>query len=144
MRALFVSLFAFLISFSAFWSVQLVPPVSAEGPLLIAQTPERSSFYDGGFIKGDEAGEKLNAELYTLKGITTRLLPGIANYTAGALAAVAVIFLIYAGYLFLTSEGDMDKAKTAIKSAFYTILGLGLLMFAYALVYLFLTLFGSP
>lgn len=142
MKSLFISLIVSVISFSAFMSLAPVQKTIASSGIEIAQ---QSTIYDGRFVNGSEENgtETLTSSLYSLEGITTRLLPGIANYIAGALAAVAVLFLVYAGFLFLTAGGDEEKVKTAIKSAFYVLLGLLLLMFAYALVYLFLTLLGS-
>jgi|SRR5690606_14364365 len=92
--------------------------------------------YSGAFFRTDES------DRYKLQGVIEVLLPGLARWIAGFLAALAVIFLIYAGILFLTAGGEEEKISEAIKTAVYALLGLILTMFAYVLVYLFLTLFN--
>jgi hypothetical protein len=75
-------------------------------------------------------------------GIISSLLPRVATWMTGLLAAVAVLFLMYAGILFLTAGGEEEKISEATKTAVYVVLGLILAMFGYVLVYLFLTLFN--
>lgn len=81
---------------------------------------------------------------YTLTNLTTKVLPAAAGWIASFLGAIAVLFLIWAGIQFLTAEGEPDKIAQATKTAFYVIAGVLLLMFASALVYLFLTIFAPP
>ncbi|MDP2691018.1 MAG: hypothetical protein Q8O95_01270 [bacterium] len=77
----------------------------------------------------------------TLSSFISDILPSIANWMAGFLAAIAVLVLIYAGIQYLTAEGEPEKISAATKTAFYTLGGLLLLMFGYAIVYLFLSIF---
>jgi len=115
------------------------PPQPASGTNPTApQIPSPSTIYNdtnGVF----DIGKRTR---YTLTGIVNTLLPGVATWIAGFLAALGVIFLIYAGILFLTAGGEEDKITEATKTAVYVVVGLFLTMFAYALVYLFLTLFS--
>lgn len=95
-----------------------------------------SEIYQGGFFNAQGEGR------YDLAQVVDVFLPGVARWIAGFLAALAVIFLIYAGIQFLTAGGEEEKISEAIKTALYVVAGLLLTMFAYALVYLFLTLFS--
>jgi hypothetical protein len=95
-----------------------------------------ADIYTGNFFRANES------ERYTLNGVIEVLLPGVARWIAGFLAALAVIFLIYAGVLFLTAGGEEEKISEATKTAFYVLVGVVLTMFAYVIVYLFLTLFN--
>lgn len=59
--------------------------------------------------------------------ITTKGFQGVVDYTNllrnwlfGIFLAVAVVFLIYSAFLFLTSGGDEERVKKAKKYLFYT------------------------
>lgn len=82
-----------------------------------------------------------NASRYSYREIANTLLPSVATWLASALGALAVLFLIWAGIQFLTAEGDPEKIGAATKTALYVIAGVVLIMFAYAMVYLFLSIF---
>jgi|CXWL01.1.fsa_nt_gi outer membrane murein-binding lipoprotein Lpp len=100
-------------------------------------TPTSSSpFYTGGLYKNTDPSR------YSIDGLVNIVLPGAAKWIAGFLGALAVIFLIWAGIQFLTADGEPEKISQAIKTAFYVIAGVLLMMFASALVYLFLTIFA--
>lgn len=88
-----------------------------------------------------ELGNKIDKSLFTKDGVSGKLLPKLATWITGFLAAIAVLFLMYAGYEYMTAGGEEEKLTHARNTALYTILGVVLMMFAYALVYLFLTLF---
>jgi len=100
--------------------------------------PVAPIFYEGTAVSTDKAKYQLTGT----GSLTETLLPGIASYIAGFLGAIAILFLIWAGIQFLTAEGEPDKIAQATKTAFYVIAGLLLVIFAYALVYLFLTVFA--
>jgi ABC-type antimicrobial peptide transport system permease subunit len=51
----------------------------------------------------------------------------IAYFTAGI---VAVIVLIIAGFLYVTSNGDPGKVKTAKNAILYTVIGIVFVLFA--------------
>jgi len=102
----------------------------------LSAPPQPSDIYTGNFFN------RSTDSRYTLQGVVDTLLPGVARWIAGFLAALGVIFLIYAGIQFLTAGGEEEKISEAIKTAVYVVAGLLLTMFAYALVYLFLTLFS--
>lgn len=112
-------------------TITLPPADIKESP-----SPSSSDFYSGRFRPKDPSA-------FSLKKITDQVLPNVAKWMTSFLAALAVIFLIVAGFQYLFSEGDPEKATQASKTAFYVIIGVMLSMFAYALVYLFLTIFSS-
>lgn len=99
-------------------------------------TPTASPIYGGDFFNAGDS------DRYSLDNVVDNVLPGVAQWIAGFLAALAVIFLIYAGILYLTAGGEEEKITEATKTAFYVLVGLLLTMFAYVLVYLFLSLFN--
>lgn len=90
---------------------------------------------------GTNLGDK-SPQRYNFRQIANELLPSVATWLASALGALAVLFLIWAGIQFLTAEGDPEKVGAATKTALYVIVGVVLVMFAYAMVYLFLSLFA--
>lgn len=118
------------------------PPAPAPAPtptpdpgVTTTTTTTIGNFYTGEFQSKDPSR-------YSLNGLINVLLPGAARWIAGFLGAIAVLFLIWAGIQFLTAEGDPEKITQATKTAFYVIAGVLLVMFASALVFLFLTIFS--
>ena len=81
-----------------------------------------------------------NQNLYSKDGLVNILLPRVANWIAGILAALAVAFLMVAGFQFIFAGGEQEQIKKAAETAFYVLGGVLLAMFAYAIIYLFLTL----
>lgn len=71
---------------------------------------------------------------------------GLVNVLMGFLLPVAllIIFLmfIYAGYLFLSSEGSAEKVKQAQGVIVSSIIGLVLLFFAFFIIRLISSIFG--
>lgn len=102
-----------------------------QASFMIAQAP---------IFTGEILGEKSRSR-YSIENIRDKLLPGIAKWGGGFIGAIAVLALIWAGIQFLTAGGDSEKLSQAAKTAFYVVAALLLMMFAYVLVYLFLTIF---
>lgn len=50
------------------------------------------------------------------------LVNNIASFMAALLVAIAVIFVVYAAYLYLTSAGDPEKVREASKIILYAII----------------------
>ena len=68
----------------------------------------------------------------------------ILNIIIGLLALITVIILIYAGFQYLTSGGDADKAKTARKTIEYALIGLVIIVFAAVITnYIFSVFYSS-
>lgn len=56
------------------------------------------------------------------------------NFFLGFLALIAMIFLIYAGFLYVTAMGNDDQAKKAKNIIVWVVVGIIVIMIAYALV----------
>lgn len=75
--------------------------------------------------------------LISLKGIP------LINFFIGFAALVAVIILIVAGYLFITSAGDQEKVAKAQKAITGAVIGLIIVFLARAIVF-FVVDIGKP
>lgn len=67
----------------------------------------------------------------TLTGITT-IFGNIANWILGIVAIIAVVILIYAGFLFMTAGGEEDKLASAKNYLKYGLIGLGIAILAFS------------
>ena len=61
-------------------------------------------------------------------------LERVANYMLGILVALAVVFIIYGAFLFLTSSGDDTKTKEARKLILYALVAVAVGLLAKGLV----------
>ncbi len=77
----------------------------------------------------------------TYSGVTT-LLGKIASWLLGILLAAAVVFLIYAAFLYLTSGGDEEKLKSAKGYVIYAVIAVGIGILSYGLIALVKSFFG--
>lgn len=66
----------------------------------------------------------------SFKGIVDTLI----NFITILAVAIAPIFIIYAGFLFMTSGGDPTKTKTAKNVITYVVIGLAILFLAKGLI----------
>ncbi|MBI4085785.1 MAG: hypothetical protein HY433_00895 [Candidatus Liptonbacteria bacterium] len=57
----------------------------------------------------------------------------IATWSAYLFWALAVIFIFYAAFLYLTGSGEEDKIKKAHKQLLYAIIAIAVALFAYGL-----------
>ena len=103
----------------------------------------KPGFYSGEYSYGynKNTGQWDVSKNYSISNLTSTILPGVAVWVASFLAAVAVLFLIVAGLQFLTAGGDPEQISKATRTAFYVLAGVLLVMFAYAIVYLFISIF---
>ena len=131
-------LILFLAFSVAFAFQQPMVHAQSSGEMVIAQQTPPPIFTG----MGNENNQRANR--YTLANIRDNLLPALARWGGGFIGAIAVLALIWAGVRFLTAGGDSEKIAQAGKTAFYVIAALLLMMFAYVLVYLFLTIFTPP
>lgn len=60
----------------------------------------------------------------TAKNRTMQVVKNIINYTLGFLALVALIYLIYNGFLILTAAGDETQYKKGLKSIQYAVIAI--------------------
>lgn len=55
------------------------------------------------------------------------------NIAYFAVGIVAVIIVIYAGFQYVTSNGDSSKASTAMKTILYAVIGIAVVISAFAI-----------
>lgn len=114
----------------------LVPSVSQQGPCVNQTTnpnqpaAECSQLSQNFKDFGGGTPGPLAANCYT---------PGEALQRAtrigfGLAGALAILFIVIGGYQYMTSSGDDKKAESGKKTIKWAIIGLGLVLFAYAIV----------
>jgi hypothetical protein len=59
---------------------------------------------------------------------------GIINAVLAVIGIVAVVFVIYGGFLYLTSAGDASKVKKGKDTLMYALIGLVIVGLAFAIV----------
>ncbi len=59
---------------------------------------------------------------------------GLVNWFAWFVALIAVVFGLYAGYLFITSSGDEAKIKKAKDTLVYALIGVVVSILAFSIV----------
>lgn len=62
------------------------------------------------------------------------LVSNLITYVLWFLGALAVIFVIYGGILYITSGGDADKTKKARDTLLYAVIGIVVVVLAIAIV----------
>ena len=87
-----------------------------------------------GSIKGSlsECGEYNGTEVKG-KDVTKTLKNGI-NLAIGVIGFIAVVIIIYGGFMYTTSAGDSNKVTKAKNAIMYGIIGLVVAMLAFAIV----------
>lgn len=78
-----------------------------------------------------------------INGLIEGKVATLINYAMAFSGIVAVILLIVAGYSFITSAGDPDKAAQAGKMVTGTIIGLAIVLIAGILVKYILQVIGA-
>jgi len=63
-----------------------------------------------------------------------QVLINVRNWLFTILLIVAVIFIIIAGYNFVTAQGDPDKVRTARNFVLYALVGVAVAVASFALV----------
>ncbi|MDD3646128.1 MAG: TrbC/VirB2 family protein [Candidatus Gracilibacteria bacterium] len=58
----------------------------------------------------------------------------VIQYILGFISLVAVIYIIYAGFMILIGAGDEDKLKKSKQTILYVIIGIVLIWLAYSIV----------
>ncbi len=72
-----------------------------------------------------------------------RYISTVANWLFGILLAIAVIFILYSAFLYLTSGGDEEKVKKAKSYLVYAIIAVAIGLLARGIVALVQTFFGQ-
>jgi hypothetical protein len=97
-------------------------------------TRRAPSFYQGSF-SGSEGG-------ITLERLTGSVIPRVVNWAASFIAAISVLFLVYGGLQYMSAGAEEEKVSAATRTVVYSIVGVLVAMFAYAIVFLFISLFS--
>lgn len=64
----------------------------------------------------------------------TDQLQNIVNTVLGVTGAIAVLIIVLAGFRLITSQGDPGAVTTARNAIIYSLIGLVVVMFAFAIV----------
>ncbi|MCX6811224.1 MAG: hypothetical protein NT039_00815 [Candidatus Berkelbacteria bacterium] len=75
---------------------------------------------------------------------TIVLVNVVVRIAFGLAGVIALIYLIYAGYLFMTSLGNPDSVAKAKTKLLLAVTGLIIIILAYAFVAFLLNIFGAP
>lgn len=67
------------------------------------------------------------------------LIISITNVLLSLIGSVAVAYLVYAGYMYMTARGDSGQVSKATKAIWSSIIGIIVTMFAYTIVTIALT-----
>ncbi len=70
------------------------------------------------------------------------IINNITSWVSGLLIAVAVLFVIYAAYLYLTSAGDAEKVKSASNYILYAVIATVVALASRGLIALGRAIFG--
>lgn len=62
-----------------------------------------------------------------------QLIQQIANMAAEIGGVIAVVFIIYSGFLFVTARGDEKQLASAKNTLWWTVIGTAVLLGAYAI-----------
>ena len=71
----------------------------------------------------------------TLSGLET-VISKIVNWITALFFVAAVVYIFYAGYLFLTSGGDTEKVKVAKSQLLYSIIAIAIALLAGTMRYI--------
>jgi len=62
------------------------------------------------------------------------LISGIINAALAITGVIVLVFMIYAGYTWMTAGGDSDKVTKAKETISRSVIGLAIVLFSYAIV----------
>lgn len=102
----------------------------AHAPVALAASPIQEGANKAAPRERNAAGESVRSGPTDL--VATFAL--ITNTLLFLVGAVAVIALIYGGFLYVTSAGDPGRTKTAKDTIVYSVVGIVVAMLAYAIV----------
>ncbi len=68
------------------------------------------------------------------QGSLRELVKTIVNFFLTFLGLLAVIMIIYGGFLYVTAAGKEDKVETAKKIIMYSVIGILIIMLSFAIV----------
>ncbi len=102
--------------------------------------PARASVYCS---NPSQCGLKLDPKLEGIQGIETSgtltdAIVAWTNYALGFVGVIAVAFIVYGGFLNITAGGDEDQASRGRKIIVQAVVGIIIILSAYAIVNTFL------
>ncbi len=131
-----LALISFLMPMTPAKAFDLCPPLPA---IMCSGSTEIDM--ENPYCQGDDCGIKVGADAVgdELNGISTSqnakdLILGWVNFFLSFLFIIAVIVIVVAGVMLIVSFGNDAKRQKAIKMIIWTIVGLILIMFAFAIV----------
>ena len=62
------------------------------------------------------------------------LITGVINAALALTGVIVLIFMVYAGYAWMTAGGDSDKVTKAKETISRSVIGLAIVLFSYAIV----------
>ena len=77
------------------------------------------------------------------KGGVDGLIKNVINILLWAIGIIAVVMIIIGGIRYATSAGDSNSAKSAMNTILYSVIGLVIAIFAYAIVNFVITNVGT-
>ena len=94
----------------------------------VAVNAADSSGQPGPYL-GIEYGRETGLATGDVRTIAARII----NTALGLLGTVAVCLIVYAGFMYLTSGGNEEKTKGALKIIYAAVIGLTIILSAYAI-----------
>lgn len=91
------------------------------------------AFAQGGIIDQGDCPTFLNA-LNGCQGGLRGIVLAIINFALGFLGLLAVIMVIYGGFLYVSSAGNEENVKKAKQILLYAVLGIVIILISFALV----------
>ncbi|MFH0776186.1 MAG: pilin [Patescibacteria group bacterium] len=108
---------------------------TTETPINVGNIPPNPSKLIGGsLLPGTDAGTQAVIEANSIGWFQNTFLRNLTNQLIGWTAALAVVFLVLGGYQYLTAIGNEEKIKSAHKTIIWSLVGLMLALFAFAIV----------
>ncbi|PLX26576.1 hypothetical protein C0581_04050 [Candidatus Parcubacteria bacterium] len=109
------------------------------GIFCMALIPAALSASTGGTLATfcDDSDDPLGLECVQESGLSDRdpriIITSIINVTLGLLRIIATVLILYAGFRWMTSGGNQESVDTAKKTLFAAVVGLVIILSAYAI-----------
>ncbi|PJA47193.1 hypothetical protein CO172_02765 [Candidatus Uhrbacteria bacterium CG_4_9_14_3_um_filter_36_7] len=100
--------------------------------VLATSSTTNTSGFESGLTGAQKSVQTIGTQTGTQANLPT-LVGNIINVVLGILGIVLVGMLIWAGVMYLTSKGEAEKTKTAIKLITQSIIGIIIILAAYAI-----------
>lgn len=96
--------------------------------------PEGTVFCGGGLTEGDALTQEYLSDDVSKADDLLLLVIGWTNFLLPIVALIAVVAIVWAGVLYVTSFGDDGRIETAKKIIMWVVIGLIIMLGAYAIV----------